>query len=105
MTHYPVMLRILQVLVLEVLCLEGKKRKDGVPLLLGKSEHFDAPMTALDLNFRLMVPQYLQLVEGRLATKTYEELKTSPKSSSSRVPFKKGLLKITQQSIFFFHKK
>lgn len=91
MTHYPVMLRILQVLVLEVLCLEGKKRKDGVPLLLGKSGHFDAPLTALDLNFRLMVPQYLQLVEGRLATKTYEELKTSPKSSSSRVPFKKGL--------------
>lgn len=70
------MLRILQVLVLEVLCLEGKKRKDGVPLLLGKSGHFDAPLTALDLNFRLMVPQYLQLVEGRL-------------------------LKITQQSIFF----
>lgn len=102
MTHYPVMLRILQVLVLEVLCLEGKKRKDGVPLLLGKSGHFDAPLTALDLNFRLMVLQYLQLVEGRLATKTYEELKTSPKSSSSHVPFKMALLKITQQSIFFF---
>lgn len=95
------MLRILQVLVLEVLCLEGKEREDGAPLLLGKSGHFDAPLTALDLNFRLVVLEYLQLVEGSLATKTYEELKTSPKSLSSHVPFKMALLKITQQSIFF----
>lgn len=81
MTHYyPVMLRILQV----------------------KSGHFDVPLTALDLNFRLVVLGYLQLVEGSLATKTYEELKTSPKSLSSHVPFKMALLKITQQSIFFF---
>lgn len=100
MTHYPVTLKILQVLVLEVLCLEGKKRKMVSPLLLGKSGHFDALLTALDLNFRLVVLEYLQLVEWRLATKTYEELKTSPKSLSPDVPVKMALLKTTQQSIF-----
>lgn len=64
------MLRILQVLVLKVLCPRGKEKLySHPPPFLGKSGLFDT-LAALDLDFRLVGLEYLTLIEGRPATIT-----------------------------------